>query len=85
MRRGAESLLVPGLLVLQVLVAGCANPQSPATRPNLSGFSAVFKQGYSDGCDSAGSRGTRRDEDRYKTEADYMMGWNDGYSACRRR
>ena len=85
MRRGAKTLLVPGLLALQALIAGCANPQPPAARPNLSGFSTGFKQGYSDGCDSAGSHGTRRDEGRYKTEADYMMGWNDGYSACRRR
>ena len=57
-----------------------------ATAPvNLSGYSPSFRQGYSDGCDSAGSRSQRRNENRYKTESDYMMGWNDGFSVCQRR
>ena len=50
---------------------------------NLSGYSVAFKQGYVAGCDSAS--GTRsRDEGRYKTDLDYTMGWNDGFSVCRR-
>jgi hypothetical protein len=51
---------------------------------NLSGYSAAFRQGYAEGCESAGNRATRRNEARYQSEADYMMGWNDGFSACRR-
>ena len=79
-------------LGIAVLVAGCGamSPTStperkPEERVNLSGYSASFKQGYSDGCESAGSRGQRRDEGRFKTEADYMMGWNDGFSVCQRK
>ena len=77
-------------LLLAVLLTGCGalaptSERKPEERVNLSGYSASFKQGYSDGCESAGSRGQRRDEGRFKTEADYMMGWNDGFSVCQRR
>lgn len=85
----AASCRISSSLTLIALIAACASQTttSPlAARVNLSGFSPVFKQGYDDGCVSSSTRnGARRDEGRYKTEADYMMGWNDGYSACRRR
>ena len=74
--------------LLAALIAGCgtlAPERKPEQRVNLSGYSPSFKQGYSDGCESAGSRGQRRDEKRFKTEADYTMGWNDGFSVCQRR
>ena len=51
---------------------------------NLSGYSLAFKQGYVEGCESAGSGSQRRNESRYKSDTDYSMGWNDGYSVCRR-
>lgn len=72
---------------LVLLLAGCAaTPGEPrAPQVNLGGYSQSFKHGYAEGCESAGSRSQRRNESRYKTEVDYMMGWNDGYSACRRR
>lgn len=71
-----------------MLLAGCApmqQPQPPATHVNLSGFSLSFKEGYADGCESAGARRQRRQVERYKSDADYRQGWNDGLSACRRR
>jgi hypothetical protein len=76
-----------GGILLVALLAGCgaiAPERKPDQKVNLGGYSPSFKQGYSDGCESAGSRGQRRDEKRFKTEADYMMGWNDGFSVCRR-
>ena len=51
---------------------------------NLSGFPPAFQQGYAEGCQSASSRRTRRDQGRYLSDEDYMQGWNDGYSVCRR-
>jgi hypothetical protein len=60
-------------------------PERPTAPVNLSGYSPSFRQGYSDGCDSAGSLSQRRNENRYKSETDYMMGWNDGFSVCQRR
>jgi hypothetical protein len=62
-------------------------PPSSTQRPppppvNLSGYSAAFKQGYTDGCASAGGS-MRRDDARYRSDNDYMMGWSDGNSVCR--
>ena len=71
-------------------------PSQPASTPsqapvqraappvNLSGYSNAFKQGYGDGCASA--RGAlQRDDARYRSDTDYMMGWGDGNSVCRAR
>jgi len=69
---------------LAALLAGCAVQGPKPPQVNLGGYSASFKQGYAEGCESAGTRGQRRNEGRYKSEADYMMGWNDGFSVCRR-
>jgi len=59
-----------------------AQPSVQRTPPvNLSGYSAAFKQGYTDGCASV--RGSmRRDDTRYRSDSDYMMGWSDGNSSC---
>lgn len=84
-------------LLAAALLGGCAG--AGGSRPggggdadkadpppvNLSGYNATFRQGYSDGCASAGATVRRRNESRYKTETDYMMGWNDGYSVCGKR
>ena len=64
------------------LLVGCAGGTAPV---NLGGFSPAFKQGYTEGCESAGALIQRRDEARYKSESDYMQGWNDGYSICAKR
>jgi len=83
-RRAIRSQLALAIFAAAAL-AGCAGRQQPpAGNINLSGYSAAFRQGYADGCDSVRSA-RRRDEQRYKKDADYMMGWNDGSNACRRR
>lgn len=51
----------------------------PVARYNLAGYSPAFKQGYADACAS------RRDEQRFKSDAQYQMGWSDGKSLCRGR
>lgn len=63
-------------------------PQTPPARPlpnvNLSGYPPAFKEGFRDGCDSF--RGTyRRDANRYAKDNDYTIGWQDGFSICRRQ
>lgn len=59
-------------------------PSAAQPPVNLSGYSPAFKQGYTEGCASA--RGaTRRDDARYRSDTDYMMGWSDGYSVCQSR
>jgi hypothetical protein len=84
-------------VLVAAALAGCAGvgPQrdEPAARDqppppapvNLSGYNATFRQGYADGCASAGSSSPRRNEARYKSEMDYSMGWNDGFSVCGKR
>ena len=82
------------LCVATVLVAACAGwpqqrqqqsqPLPPEQRVNQTGYSGAFKQGYADGCNSVQSS-RRRDEQRYKSDTNYMMGWNDGFSICSKR
>ena len=88
-----------GAAMLVALFVGCAvqepkppqeAQQQPQQQPqsfqrvNLTGYSETFRLGYAEGCESAGGPVQRRNDVRYKTEADYMMGWNDGFSACRK-
>jgi hypothetical protein len=89
----------PACAGLLAALAGCATPpqngpaeeQQVDSRPavvvtapvNLSGYSAEFKQGYADGCESAGLlRAHKRNEPRYQKDAQYQQGWDDGYSIC---
>jgi hypothetical protein len=85
-----------GVLTLTLLLGACAGLPSgrtasgnaPASRPapnvNLAGYNDAFKEGYADGCDTA--RGAqRRNAQRYGTDTDYTMGWNDGRGMCGRR
>jgi hypothetical protein len=69
---------------MTVLVTACANQPPPARRVNQSGYSEAFRQGYADGCGSVQSS-RRRDEQRYRGDTDYMMGWNDGFGICTKR
>ena len=59
-----------------------------ASRPayNLSGYPPAVREGYIDGCESAKrTQYARKDGARMKSDAQYEMGWNDGYSICGRR
>lgn len=89
------------LILMVTLVAGCAgtsgpgrrpesrqSPSAPSTRPvyNLSGYSAAFKDGYVDGCETAKkTRYAQKDGRRFSAESQYRQGWNDGFSLCRRK
>jgi hypothetical protein len=70
------------LPVLLLAACGTSSTQNQKPRFNLAGYSATFKQGHADGCASASGR-QRRDERLFRDNADYMMGWNDGRSACK--
>ncbi len=63
-------------------------PAAPSTRPvyNLSGYSAAFKDGYVDGCETAKkTRYAQKDGRRFSADSQYRLGWNDGFSLCRRK
>jgi len=52
---------------------------------NLAGYPPAARDGYIDGCESARrSPYARKDVQRMGADPQYAMGWNDGYSICRR-
>ena len=70
------------------LLAACAAPSgSPSgsgpAKVNLNGYPPAFKEGYSDGCNSAAG-GLSRDRARFKSDLQYAQGWRDGYDICTR-
>ena len=75
-------------MVAAIALGGCAQTQTqPRSAPppvNLSGYSAAFKEGFKDGCDSA--RGSeRRDDKRHGADRQYAQGWQDGKAICSKR
>lgn len=84
---------IAALCAATALAAGCAGwqqqqqqsqPLPPEQRVNQTGYSSAFRQGYADGCNSVQSA-RRRNEQRYQSDTNYMMGWNDGFSICSKR
>jgi hypothetical protein len=67
----------------------CTEPapsKPPQASINLAGYPPEFRAGYDDGCVSAKPQAARkRDESRFKADANYAQGWNDGHDMCRRR
>ena len=59
--------------------------RSKASRPtyNLTGYPPAVRDGYIDGCESAKrSEYARKDAQRFAADAQYSMGWNDGFGIC---
>jgi hypothetical protein len=55
--------------------------EPPRPKINLTGFPLPYRQGYHDGCASA--QGTeQKNEGRFAKDADYRLGWLDGFSLC---
>ena len=68
--------------------AGPATPRSNVEPPppavNLSGFPLAYRQGYADGCASAGGR-EQKDAARFGNDGNYRTGWLDGRALCARK
>lgn len=87
----APALRTASALLLTALLAACGvtgsgsgtRAPAPQTSPpptfNLAGYSAQYKRGHADAC------AQRRDDRLFREDTDYMMGWNDGRSACARK
>lgn len=59
--------------------------RSHAARPtyNLAGYPPAVREGYIDGCESAKRTSyARKDTKRMAEDAQYSMGWNDGFGIC---
>jgi hypothetical protein len=61
-----------------------SNQEPPPPAVNLSGFPLAYRQGYADGCASAGG-GERKDAGRFSTDGNYRTGWQDGLALCRKK
>jgi hypothetical protein len=82
-----------------VALAGCTTaPPGPSVPPakaspnvtpppapvNLQGFPPAYRLGFGDGCSTA--RGTdRKDAERFGSDGNYRVGWQDGLAQCKRR
>ena len=61
--------------------------RAKASRPayNLTGYPPAVRDGYIDGCESAKhTEFARKDSKRMAADPQYSMGWNDGFSICKR-
>ena len=91
------ALALAGCASRPVAVKPSTAPETPAqaeqrreqaSRPtyNLAGYPPAVRDGYIDGCESAkGTRYGRKDAKRFAGDAQYQMGWNDGYGICGKR
>ncbi|HUP96739.1 MAG TPA: hypothetical protein VM073_02295 [Usitatibacter sp.] len=90
----APAILAAACAVRPVQTVPPDKPESPAqaqerrtkaARPtyNLAGYPPAVRDGYIDGCESAKkSEFARKDAKRFADDAQYSMGWNDGFSIC---
>ncbi len=60
------------------------NAEPPPPTINLSGFPLSYRQGYADGCASAGGV-VHKDAPRFAADPNYRTGWQDGVALCRRK
>jgi hypothetical protein len=73
------------IFVAALILAACAPPKKEVA-VNLAGYSPAFRTGYGDGCASSNRTGGQiRDEDRFKHDSQYALGWRDGFDICARK
>ena len=58
--------------------------EPPPPNVNLSGFPLPYRQGYADGCATAGGR-ERKDATRFAADGNYRTGWQDGRALCAKK
>ena len=93
----APAIVVAGCAVRPVInLPAPDRPESPvqalerrtkASRPtyNLTGYPPAVRDGYIDGCETAKrSEYARKDAQRFAADAQYSMGWNDGFGICKK-
>ena len=93
----APALLAASCAMHPVAVTPPDRPETPvqaqerrtkASRPtyNLTGYPPAVRDGYIDGCESAKrSEYARKDAARFASDAQYSMGWNDGFGICTKK
>jgi hypothetical protein len=60
--------------------------EAPRPAYNLAGYPPAVRDGYVDGCETAKETSlARKDARRIASDAQYAMGWNDGFALCARK
>jgi hypothetical protein len=92
--------MLPAVVIAGCAVAPEVRPDKPetpaqaierrqkASKPtyNLAGYPPAVREGYIDGCESAKkSEWGRKDAKRFASDAQYSMGWNDGFGICSKK
>jgi hypothetical protein len=89
-------LVLAGCAARPVAVRPNTAPETPAqaeqrrehaSRPtyNLAGYPPAVREGYIDGCETAKrTQYGRKDAKRFAEDGQYQMGWNDGFSICKK-
>ena len=72
-------------VALLATACACASPPKKDPNVNLAGYPPEFRAGYLEGCDSARRKTTKKDEKRFKADAQYASGWRDGFDICTRQ
>lgn len=98
MRRPAALLLLPLVAACAALPPPSPPPEetpaqakerrskAPPPAYNLAGYPPAVRDGYIDGCETARKSSLgRKDAKRFTADAQYRMGWNDGFAICGRR
>lgn len=87
--------VLAGCAARPVAVEPVTTPETPAQaqqrreqaappKYNLAGYPPAVRDGYIDGCETAkNSRYGRKDAKRFAGDAQYQMGWNDGFGICK--
>ena len=63
-----------------------AERRAKASRPtyNLTGYPPAVREGYIDGCETAKHTQYARKDAQRMADPQYSMGWNDGFSICKK-
>jgi hypothetical protein len=79
---GVEGGLPPAGAPARAPPPSTVEPPPPAV--NLAGFPLPYRQGYADGCASAGGR-EQKDASRFAADGNYRTGWLDGRALCAKK
>jgi hypothetical protein len=72
------------LLVVAMVMAGCAASKEVRITEQLAGRPQAYRDAYVDGCKSAESKETQsKDVERIQKDSLYANGWYDGYEECK--
>ena len=72
------------VLVLAMLMAGCATSADVRIPAQYADRSQAFREGYAEGCTSAKTKSSQsKNMERIRADSPYANGWYDGFGECK--